>query len=98
MSFLDGVTVPDAGSYWIRRARVPRCFLAAPVAAAVPDGDGAVLLDLLVDGQNIVRIEPAGANVPADAPALDLAGRQPSGADRCGRSGAARALRRADPQ
>jgi cytosine deaminase len=75
MSFLDGVAVPDAGSYWIRRARVPPCFLATPVAAAAPDRDGAVLLDLLIEGQTIARIEPAGAPAPADAPAIDLAGR-----------------------
>jgi cytosine deaminase len=74
MGFLDAVAVPPTRRYWIKRSRVPQCFLAAPVAGTVPDGDGAVLLDLLIDGDTIARIEPAGA-APAEEPAIDLAGR-----------------------
>ena len=75
MGFLDTIAVPDARRYWIRRARVPQCLLAAPVESAVPDRDDAVLLDLLIEGETIARLAPTGAASPADEPAIDLAGR-----------------------
>ena len=76
MGFLDTLAVPDSRTYWIRQARVPRCLLGAPVAGAAADADGALLVDLLVDGETVARIVPAGTGAAPDAPAIDLAGRQ----------------------
>jgi cytosine/creatinine deaminase len=72
MGVFDAIAVPDASRYWIRRARVPGCLLAARIDGAPADQDGAVLLDILVDGETVGRIEPAGANPVSDAPAIDL--------------------------
>jgi cytosine/creatinine deaminase len=76
MSFnISAVAIPDKGSYWLRRARVPACFLAEPVAAAVADGDDALLLDVLIEDTRIARIVPS-TDTPTEAPVVDLAGRQ----------------------
>jgi cytosine deaminase len=75
MRFLDTVVLPPEGRYWLRRARVPDCLLANRVLGAVLDDDGAALLDLLVDGERIAAIEPAGAVAASDTPGADLAGR-----------------------
>lgn len=75
MSFLDTLAWPETGRYWIRRARVPACLLAAPVSGASADQDGALLVDILVDGERIGRLEPAESDVARDGPGIDLAGR-----------------------
>jgi cytosine deaminase len=72
MGFSDAIALPQASRFWITRARVPRSLLAAPVAAAATDSDGAQLVDLLVDGETILRLEPADAR---EGPAVDMAGR-----------------------
>ncbi len=73
--FLDTLALPDAGRYWLRRARVPECLLAMRVPGAARDDDGAALIDILIDGERIAAIEPAGAAARVDAQAADLAGR-----------------------
>jgi len=76
MGFLDTLAWPETERYWIARARVPACFLAGAIGGAAVDRDGAVLVDLLVDGDRIGRIEPATGGALRAEPALDLAGRQ----------------------
>jgi len=77
MSFSIGtVAVPSEGPYWLTRARVPRCFLAGSVAAAVADADGTLLLDILVEGGRIARIASSGADPHVQSPVVDVAGRQ----------------------
>jgi cytosine/creatinine deaminase len=76
MSFLDTLAWPQTSRYWLRRARVPACLLGVPVAGAAADAEGTLLLDILIEGARIGRIEPAGAAAVPEAPAVDLAGRQ----------------------
>jgi cytosine/creatinine deaminase len=77
MSFRIGtVAVPDSGPYWLRRARVPACFLTAPDPGASADADGSLLLDILIDGERIIRIAASAADTPAGTPVIDIAGRQ----------------------
>ncbi|HUZ71970.1 MAG TPA: cytosine deaminase [Stellaceae bacterium] len=76
MGFLDTLAWPEAGRYWIRRARVPAGLLAATVEGASADRDGALLVDILVDGERIGRIEPAAADAAQADGGIDLAGRQ----------------------
>src|SRR5271168_3664907 len=66
--------IPEAQRYWIRRARVPICFLPGRPKTAL-DRDGATLVDVLVDNDLIAAIEPAGMAAPADLPAIDLESR-----------------------
>src|SRR5215471_923950 len=63
--------IPEAQRYWIRQARVPICFLPGGPKTDV-DRDGATLVDLLVDKDKITAIEPAGAEIAAHLPAIDL--------------------------
>src|ERR1700726_4207385 len=63
--------IPEAPRYWLRRARVPVCFLPGGPKTAV-DRDGATLIDLFVDNERIAAIEPAAAPPPAASPAFDL--------------------------
>ena len=77
MSFQIGaVAIPDTGPYWLRRARVPACFLAGPHGGAAADTDGALLLDILIEGERITRIAPSSADAPGGVPVVDIAGRQ----------------------
>jgi len=69
------IVVPETARYLLHRARVPACFLAQPVDAA-PDADGAVLLDLVIDGGRIASIASAGASPSAAMPVVDVEGRQ----------------------
>ncbi len=64
------------GRYGLGRARVPGCFLAAPVPGAAPDAEGSLLLDLLIEDGRFAWIAPAGALSQTDAPVIDLEGRQ----------------------
>lgn len=73
---IGALAIPDEGRYWLRRAHVPGCFLAAPVEAASADSDGAVLLDLLIADGRIARIAAAGSAGTADLPSVDMANRQ----------------------
>jgi cytosine/creatinine deaminase len=66
--------LPAASRYWLASARVPACFLAAPVVAPA-DEDGALLLDILVENGAVAAIEPAGVS-GASLPRLDLGDRQ----------------------
>ena len=75
MAFLANLTLPQSERYWLRRARVPVCFLTAPVPGASVDGDNAALLDLLIDGERVGAIEPAGATFASALPSADLSGR-----------------------
>ena len=76
MRTFKAVSVPQGGSYWLKRARVPACFLAEPVEGAEADQDGALLLDLLIDQQRIAAITPSSLPNQAGSPDLDLQGRQ----------------------
>jgi cytosine/creatinine deaminase len=74
---LGALAIPDDGCrYWLCRARVPSCFLAAPVPGATPDRDCAFLLDLLIADARIARIAAADSTGRRDALAIDMAGRQ----------------------
>jgi cytosine/creatinine deaminase len=75
MTFLESLALPASGRYWLRRARVPTCFLAKGASGASTDADGAALVDLLVDGERIGAIEPAGGDFAPELPAADVAGR-----------------------
>jgi hypothetical protein len=66
--------IPQAQRYWIRQARVPICFLLGGPKTDV-DRDGATLVDLLVDKDRITAIEPAGGEIVADLPAINLESR-----------------------
>ncbi|QCK86856.1 cytosine deaminase [Phreatobacter aquaticus] len=68
--------VVPGGRYVLRRARIPGCFLHAPSAFGPADADGSFLVDLLIDNGLVADISAAGASMPADGPAIDLAGRQ----------------------
>ncbi len=76
MTPFSALEIPLAPRYWLRRARVPACFM--PGEPAAPrDDDGAALVDLLIDRESIAAIAPDGAAAAsADLPALDLASRQ----------------------
>jgi cytosine deaminase len=79
ISFADAFAHASANGglprrYWISRARVPACFLSAPVAGADADFDGALLLDILIDGDRLVAIAAAGA-APREDACIDAAGR-----------------------
>jgi cytosine deaminase len=75
MAFFDKLSVPDAGRYWLRRARVLPGFLTAPLPADATDGDGAALTDILVSDGGIAAIELSGTSAPSETPSLDMAGR-----------------------
>lgn len=76
MSFdLSALTIPESGPYWLKRARVPTCFMATMVAEAVADGDGTVLLDLLIEEGAIGRIVASGTIAASQPPSVDMAGR-----------------------
>jgi cytosine deaminase len=68
------IQTPEAPRYWIRRARVPICFLPGGPKTYL-DRDGATLVDILVDNDMIAAIEPAVAAKSADWPAIDLESR-----------------------
>jgi cytosine/creatinine deaminase len=67
-------TIPTAKDYWLRNARIPAAMLARPVAQASADGDGSLLLDLLIADGTIETIVPVGI-AAGDVPSLDLGGR-----------------------
>lgn len=74
MSALKPPSGPDAPRHVLRRARVPRCLLGAPVPGAALDADDAALLDLTIGDGRITAITPA-ANASPDLPFVDLDGR-----------------------
>jgi cytosine deaminase len=77
MSFdIGAIAIPDTGPYWLRRARVPACFLTGPDVGASADVDNALLLDILIDGERTARIAASSADAPTGAPVVDIAGRQ----------------------
>ena len=67
--------IPQEGPYWLKRARVPACFLTETVDGAEADGDGALLLDLLIDHERIAAIAPSSIPNRSDMYVVDLAGR-----------------------
>jgi len=71
------IAIPARGSYVLRRARVPGCFLRRPLVGQQVDPEGSVLLDIEVEGEKIAGIWPAGTQ-PGDGvrPEIDLQGRQ----------------------
>lgn len=75
MDKFASLTIPRTDRYWIIRAAVPTCFLAAPLAAPSRDEDGTVALDLLIAEGRIAKIVPTGT-VAIDAPSVALEGRQ----------------------
>ena len=63
----------DASLWGIRNARVPACL--ATGAALASDGDGLANVDLLVSGERIESLSPAGTvDFGMEAPCLDLGG------------------------
>jgi cytosine/creatinine deaminase len=77
MSFdLGALAIPDEARYWLRRARVPACLLAAPVTGAAADSDDTLLLDLLIENGRIARISASATATAAEALVVDMAGRQ----------------------
>jgi cytosine deaminase len=69
---------PAGARYRIANARVPACLIGDGSAAAAPaDAEGVLAADLLIDQGKLARIETAGAARDlADAPTVDLGGRQ----------------------
>jgi len=68
------LTIPAASEYQLRNARVPAPMLARPIAGATFDGDGCALVDLVIAGDRIGTISPAGAGAANALPAADLNG------------------------
>lgn len=68
------LSIPEAGRYILARARVPVELLAGPVAGAVADAEGALLLDVLIDQGRIAGLLAMGKAPSADR-VVDLAGR-----------------------
>ena len=63
----------DAPQWGLRNARVPACLTAGPALAS--DGDGLAKVDLMISGEQIESLSPAGtADLPAEIPCLDLGG------------------------
>lgn len=75
MRFVD-IQWPTGGRYWLRNARVPACLLSAPGACGVPDEEGVVGVDLLVEAGKIARIEQPGGDTGDSIESVDLCGRQ----------------------
>lgn len=55
------LSLPETGPYTITGARVPACLLAGEAAAFPAGYDDLVRVDLVVDGEKIARVTPAGA-------------------------------------
>ena len=65
--------IASAPLWGIRDARVPACAVSG--AALASDADGLARVDLLIDGDSIASLLPAGTpHFEADAPYLDLGG------------------------
>src|ERR1700735_5300363 len=75
MAFLDARSLPEASCYCLRQARVPTSLIGPPVAGAQLDADGAALLDMVVDGDRIAALAPAGTGLAPDLGSADMAGR-----------------------
>ena len=60
------LSIPEAGRYILARARVPAELLVGPVAGAVADTEGALLLDVLIDQGRIAGLFAMGAAPSAD--------------------------------
>ena len=71
MTGFRGIAIPDRGNYWLRRARVPRCFLAQSGPDSPVDAEGVPLLDIFIrDG----RIAAVTAAEESGSDAIDLNG------------------------
>jgi len=64
------------GSYRLTNAVVPSCFVERAPEGARRDREGSLLLDIFVQDGVVRRLTPAGAANEADAPAVNLGGRQ----------------------
>jgi cytosine deaminase len=73
MRFAD-IQWPAGGRTWLRNAKVPACLLAEAGGLGVPDGEGCLGVDVLVEQGKIARITPAGAD--AEGNGIDLGHRQ----------------------
>jgi cytosine deaminase len=70
---------PAGARYRLANVRVPACLIDddGAAAAAPVDAEGVLGADLLIDHGKLARIETSGAaRDPADAPTVDLGGRQ----------------------
>jgi cytosine/creatinine deaminase len=75
-NFTD-IVWPDAGSYWIKSARVPLCLIVAAGDEHPDKGEDEVgLFDLLIENGRLARIVPAGAAGPLGDAVVDVRGRQ----------------------
>src|SRR5258706_2420339 len=75
MRTFKALMIPQDGSYWLKRARVPACFLTESMGGAEADADGALLVDLLIDHQRIAAITPTSIPNNTELHIVDLAGR-----------------------
>jgi cytosine deaminase len=71
------IVIPDHPTYLLRRARVPRCLLAAEVPGAATDAEGVCLINIGIEDGKVVRLCPAdgGESTPASVQEIDLEGR-----------------------
>ena len=74
-SHFRDIRIPDAGTYWLQNARVPRLLLGGLPVDALTDHQESPLLDIRIDGGRIAAIQAAGTKHDG-APAVDLGGRQ----------------------
>lgn len=74
MSQDAALKIPDTGRFVLARARVPAELVQAAPEGAVPDTEGALLLDLMIDGGLVAGVFPAGS-APKDALQVPLEGR-----------------------
>ncbi len=69
-----GLSFPDAGRFVLAHARVPRELVQDASCGAAEDAEGALLLDLLIDGGQVAGLFPAGT-APQDIVHVPLDGR-----------------------
>lgn len=70
----DSVTIPDAPRLLLSGARIPAELVEGPPGTARQDAEGALALDLLLDGGRIAGVFPAGT-APDIHPRVPLEGR-----------------------
>ena len=75
MRFAD-ISWPAGSRYWLRNARVPACLLADADACGVPDVEGVVGIDLLIECGKLARVTPSGSGAADGIETVDLRGRQ----------------------
>lgn len=71
------ISWPTASRYWLVNARVPACLLGEmPSSPSLPDTEGVVNADLLIDAGTLARIKPSGRACDDGIAYVDVGHRQ----------------------